>query len=221
MNDPATEVVTDEERELVAELVRTFANTNFRSIIDDAQDVIKEKQEAVTDEFYDDYIKYVFRVAEGEDERRARSLVGDGVMPPDDADGDDTRLFSVDLMNRLIFINFLEDKRIVRPDLLRTILDTYESGVYPQTMYKSFFDPLFYDVFNGKEDERESQIEDIDLYSEIPYLNGGLFRLELSNDSDVDERGFNVRDRNVDRRGRVSLGVVSPLKWVPSVPIFR
>jgi type I restriction-modification system DNA methylase subunit len=193
-NDPATEVVTDEERELVAELVRTFANTNFRSIIDDAQDVIKEKQEAVTDEFYDDYIKYVFGVAEGEDERRARSLVGDGVMPPDDADGDDTRLFSVDLMNRLIFIKFLEDKRIVRPDLLSTILDTYESGVYPQTMYKSFFDPLFYDVFNEKEDERESHIEDIDLYSEIPYLNGGLFRPELSNDSDVDERGFNVRD---------------------------
>ncbi|SFR54860.1 Eco57I restriction-modification methylase domain-containing protein [Halorubrum sodomense] len=193
-NDPATEVVTDDERELVAELVRTFANTNFRSIIDDAQDVIKEKQEAVTDEFYDDYIKYVFGVAEGEDERRARSLVGDGVMPPDDADGDDTRLFSVDLMNRLIFIKFLEDKRIVRPDLLRTILDTYESGVYPQTMYKSFFDPLFYDVFNEKEDQRESHIEDIDLYSEIPYLNGGLFRPELSNDSDVDERGFNVRD---------------------------
>ncbi|OYR80174.1 hypothetical protein DJ72_12895, partial [Halorubrum distributum] len=193
-NDPATEVVTDEERELVAELVRTFANTNFRSIIDDAQDVIKEKQEAVTDEFYDDYIKYVFGVAEGEDERRARSLVGDGVMPPDDADGDDTRLFSVDLMNRLIFIKFLEDKRIVRPDLLSTILDTYESGVYPQTMYKSFFDPLFYDVFNEKEDERESHIEDIDLYSGIPYLNGGLFRPELSNDSDVDERGFNVRD---------------------------
>lgn len=193
-NDPATEVVTDEERELVAELVRTFANTNFRSIIDDAQDVIKEKQEAVTDEFYDDYIKYVFGVAEGEDERRARSLVGDGVMPPDDADGDDTRLFSVDLMNRLIFIKFLEDKRIVRPDLLRTILDTYESGVYPQTMYKSFFDPLFYDVFNEKEDQRESHIEDIDLYSEIPYLNGGLFRPELSNDSNVDERGFNVRD---------------------------
>jgi len=31
----------------------------------------QEKQEAITDEFYDDYIKYVFGVAGGEDERRA------------------------------------------------------------------------------------------------------------------------------------------------------
>lgn len=190
------DAVSDEERELVAELIRTFNFDNFRSIIDDAQEVLKEKQEAITDEFYDDYIRYVFGVDEGSvsDERRARSLVGDGVIAPDEADGDDTRLFSVELMNRLIFIKFLEDKRIVRPDLLRTILDTYEDGVYPQTMYKSFFDPLFYDVMNVKSDERESHVNDIELYSEIPYLNGGLFRPELSADSDVDERGFNVRD---------------------------
>jgi len=86
------------------------------------------------------------------------------------------------------------DKRIVRPDLLRTIVDTYENGVHPQTMYKAFFDPLFYDVMNVKEDERESHVRDIELYSDIPYLNGGLFRPELSTDSNVDERNFNVRD---------------------------
>ncbi|CDK39652.1 Eco57I restriction-modification methylase domain-containing protein [Halorubrum sp. AJ67] len=191
-----TDAVPEEERELVAELIQTFDFDNFRSIIDDAQEVLKEKQEAITDEFYDDYIRYVFGVDEGDvdGERRARSLVGDGVIPPDEADGDDTRLFSVELMNRLIFIKFLEDKRIVRPDLLRTIVDTYEDGVYPQTMYKSFFDPLFYDVMNVKSDERESHVDDIELYSDIPYLNGGLFRPELSADSDVDERGFNVRD---------------------------
>ncbi len=192
---PPTDVVSDEGRELVARLIQTFEYHNFRSIIDDARDVIKEKQEEITDEFYDDYIRVVFGVDEDvDDERRSRSLVGDGIVLPDDASGDDTRLFSVDLMNRLIFIKFLEDKRIVRSDLLETIVDTYESGIYPQTMYKSFIDPLFYDVFNEKEDERESQIRDIELYSGIPYLNGGLFRPELSTDSDVDEREFDVRD---------------------------
>jgi len=191
-----TDAVSEDERELVAELIRTFNFDNFRSIIDDAQEVLKEKQEAITDEFYDDYIRYVFGVDDGDvdGERRARSLVGDGVIAPDEADGDDTRLFSVELMNRLIFIKFLEDKQIVRSDLLRTIVDTYEDGVYPQTLYKSFFDPLFYDVMNVKQDEREEHVDDIALYSEIPYLNGGLFRPELSADSDIDERGFNVRD---------------------------
>lgn len=190
------DAVSDDERELVAQLIQTFDFDNFRSIIDDAQDVLKEKQEAITDEFYDDYIRYVFGVDEGSvgDERRARSLVGDGVVAPDEADGDDTRLFSVELMNRLIFIKFLEDKRIVRPDLLRTIVETYENGIYPQSMYKSLFDPLFYDVMNVKPESRSKQINSISLYDEVPYLNGGLFRPELSNDSDVDERQFDVQD---------------------------
>jgi len=189
-----TDAVSEGDRERVATLIRTFAYDNFRSIVDDAQAVIKEKQEAITDEFYDDYIKYVFGVAEGEDERRARSLVGDGVQPPSDASGDETRLFSVDLMNRLIFIKFLEDKEIVRSGLLSTIVETYEDGIYPQSLYKSFFDPLFYDVLNVKPDERSDQVSDIDLYAEIPYLNGGLFRPELNSDSDVDERQFDVQD---------------------------
>ncbi|TKX87623.1 hypothetical protein EXE43_02160 [Halorubrum sp. SS5] len=189
-----TDAVTDDDRERIATLIRSFSYENFRSIVDDAQEVIKEKQEAITDEFYDDYIKYVFGVAEGEDERRARSLVGDGVQPPPDASGDETRLFSVDLMNRLIFIKFLEDKEIVRPGLLSTIVETYEDGIYPQSLYKSFFDPLFYDVLNVKPDERSDQVSDIDLYAEIPYLNGGLFRPELNSNSDVDERQFDVQD---------------------------
>ncbi|GAA0676181.1 hypothetical protein GCM10009020_24990 [Natronoarchaeum mannanilyticum] len=189
---PPTEAVTEEERELVARLIRTFDYDNFLSIIDDAREVIKRKQEEITDEFYDDYIQTVFGVTdEADSERRARSLVGDGIIPPDEADGDDVRLFSVDLMNRLIFIKFLEDKQIVRPDLLTTIIDTYDDGIYPQSLYKSFFDPLFYDILNVKPEERESPI---DLYSEIPYLNGGLFRPELDSSSDVDERGFDVRD---------------------------
>ena len=193
-NSAPTDAIGEEGRARIAKLVRTFSKDNFQAIVDDAQEVIKRKQEAITDEFYDDYIKYVFGVAEGEDDRRARSLVGEGVIPPSVASGDDTRLFSVDLMNRLIFIKFLEDKGLVRSDLLRTIVETYEDGVYPQSMYESFFDPLFYDVFNVKPDARSDQVEEVDLYAEIPYLNGGLFRPELHTDGDVNEREFDVQD---------------------------
>ncbi len=193
-NGPPTEVVSEEGREQVAELIRTFNFENFCSIIDDAQDVIKQKQEAITDEFYDDYIKYVFGVTKGNEERRARSLVGDGVEAPPEATGDDTRLFSVDLMNRLIFIKFLEDKHIVRPDLLSTLVETYDPSIHPQSLYETYFDPLFYEVLNKKSEKRSSQVENIDLYEGIPYLNGGLFRPELGTDNDIDEREFDVRD---------------------------
>lgn len=189
-----TEVLTDEERELVAELIRSFGYQNFRSVVEDARDVIKRKQKAVTEEFYDDYLKYVFGVVEGEDERRARSLVGDGVIPPDNATGDDTRLFSVELMNRLIFIKFLEDKRIVNPRLLESLVETYDPSIHTQSLYKTYFNPLFYDVLNKKEGERPPNVENVELYSDIPYLNGGLFRPELNDESEVDGRDFDVED---------------------------
>jgi len=102
----------------------------------------KEKQEAITDEFYDDYVRLVFGIgAEDDEERRSRSLVGGGIMPPEQASGDDVRLFSVHLMNRLIFVKFLEDKKIVRPDLLNTIKQVYDNGMYPQTFYQTFLEP--------------------------------------------------------------------------------
>jgi len=194
---PPTEVISDDERAFIATLLRTFNYDNFSSIIDDAREVIKEKQDEITDEFYDDYIRVVFGVQEDSDDRRARrarSLIGDGIVPPDEADGDEVRLFAVDLMNRLIFVKFLEDRHIVQPDLLNVLSDTYESGIYPQSLYKTFLDPLFYDVFNEKPDKRDPQVADLDVYEEIPYLNGGLFRPELSGDSDLDEREFDVRD---------------------------
>jgi len=189
-----TAALSDEQRELVSTLLRTFEYGNFVSIIDDARAVIKRKQEAITDEFYQDYIEIVFGVEEGTDDRRARSLIGEGIVSPDAADGDDVRLFAVDLMNRLIFIKFLEDKRIVRPDLLDTLAKTYEDGIYPQSLYETFLDPLFYDAFNAKPDDRESGIENIEVFADIPYLNGGLFRPELDGTAAIDERDFDVRD---------------------------
>jgi len=192
--DPPTEVLSEDQRELVKDLLRAFEYDNFVSIIDDARRVIKQKEEEITDDFYDDYIETVFGVTDDDDgDRSARSLVGEGIVAPDAADGDDVRLFAVDLMNRLIFIKFLEDKHIVRPGLLNTISETYDDGIYPQSLYKSFLDPLFYDVLNEKP-EPDQHVEDIDLYSGIPYLNGGLFRPELNGSSEVSERDFDVRD---------------------------
>ena len=161
-NRPVEEIAEDHYDVLESFLV-TFKFENFTAIATDARRIIKETQKSITDEFYDDYIRYVFGVVtedvDVDEERAARSLIGDGVISPDDAEPDETRLFAVKVMNRLIFIKFLEDKHIVRPDLLQTIKSTYDDGVYPDTLYKTFIEKLFFDVMNTKADARSTQIE--------------------------------------------------------------
>jgi type I restriction-modification system DNA methylase subunit len=190
--EPPGEVVFDADRERVTRLIRTFEFENFVSIAGDARQVIKRKQEEITDEFYDDYIRYVFGIVD-EDEETPRSLVGDGVVKPEDATEDDARLFAVELMNRLIFIKFLEDKSLVQPDLLRTLKETYEDGMYAGSLYDEFLQRLFYDVMNKKPENRPPQVNNIDLFADIPYLNGGLFRPTIDGEN-FDEDDFDVRN---------------------------
>ncbi|WP_135852646.1 Eco57I restriction-modification methylase domain-containing protein [Halorussus salinus] len=186
------EAVFDADRERVANLLRTFEFENFVSIAVEARQVIKRTQEEITDEFYDDYIRYVFGIVD-EDEETPRSLIGDGVVKPDGATEDDARLFAVELMNRLVFIKFLEDKAIVHPDLLQTLTDAYEDGMHTGSLYDDFIKPLFYDVMNEKPDQRPPTVQDIEVFEDIPYLNGGLFRPSLGGD-EFDEEDFDVRN---------------------------
>lgn len=191
--DPPIEALDEEHIETVKDFYRTFAHPNFLSIAGEAREIIKETQKSITDEFYDTYISAVFGVRKG-DTRSERSLIGDGVVPPEDATGEDSRLFAVKLMNRLIFIKFLEDKHIVQEDLLSEIVDTYENGIYPDSMYETFIDRLLFDVMNVRPETRRQKLKSIDLFEGIPYLNGGLFRPHLGENSEVDERQFDVRD---------------------------
>jgi type I restriction-modification system DNA methylase subunit len=186
---PLAEAVFEADLEHINTLVRTFEFSNFRAISGEARQVIRRKQKEITDEFYDDYIQYVFGVV-NESEETPRSLTHEGVISPSGAKADDTRLFSVELMNRLIFIKFLEDKGIVRSDLLQSILDTYEDGLYTDSLYSEFLQPLFYDVLNERPNKRSNQIQNIDLFDDIPYLNGGLFRASIEHDGSEDREAF-------------------------------
>jgi hypothetical protein len=174
--DPPEAVVSERDGERVTRLLRTFAFENFVSIATDARQVIERKQAEITDDFYDDYTRYVFGIV-GEDERSSRSLVGegDGVVAPDGATTEDERLFAVELMNRLLFIKFLEDKGVVEPDLLRTLAETYESGVYGGSFYEEFLKRLFYDVMNRKPADRSPNFRNIDLFERVPISTAGSF----------------------------------------------
>jgi type I restriction-modification system DNA methylase subunit len=192
--DAPHEVVFDADRKRVARLLRTFEFENFVSIAGEARQVIRQKQEEITDEFYEDYIRYVFGIVD-DDERTPRSLIGDGVVKPDAATEDDARLFAVELMNRLIFIKFLEDRAIVHPDLLRTLKETYENGIYGGSLYEEFFQRLFYEVMNKRPEQRPNTVQNIDLFEGIPYLNSGLFRPTIGgDDEEFREEDFDVRN---------------------------
>ncbi len=79
--------------------------------------------------------------------------------------------FAFTFLGRLIFVYFLLRKGWVegQKDYLRKfVLDKNNSN-----LYRSFFEPLFFDVFATKEVDRKQEIKN--KYKNTPYLNGGLF----------------------------------------------
>lgn len=184
----------DSLREILSEYVRAFEWENFRSIAGEARQIIKQRKEKITDEFYDDYVRLVFGYREDEEKPAARSLIGEGIIAPDEASGDDVRLFAVELMNRLIFIKFLEDKGLVVETLLRDLQEDHESSMSPDSLYKTYLEPLFFGVLDERPSDRSERVKNIQLYSDVPYLDGGLFRPQKENSGAFDEEAFDVRD---------------------------
>lgn len=152
--------------------------------------LMEEEKDRITNSFYREYVAQVFGFdADGKPTNNA--CLVNSVRSPSGHEKD-RGLFSVVLMNRLIFIKFLEEKHIVLPDLLVRVLKAYRESESPSTFYNTFLKPLFYDVFNKSLANRSSSVRVSDLYSNIPYLNGGLFRESIKNETlfDVDDNGL-------------------------------
>ena len=180
---------------LLERFIRAFGFENFVAVASEAKRKIDDSKSAATAEFYDQYVRRVFGVLEeGEDERTAFSLVEDGIIAPEAANGDDERLFAVELMNRLIFVKFLEDRGLVPADLLADLADTYNPSTYPQSLYETFLEPLFFGVLDERPSERSEQIQQVGFYTDVPYLNGGLFRPHENTERGFTDESFDVRD---------------------------
>lgn len=119
--DPVEDVLSTKDIAVLHDFIRAFHFANFRIIASGVQAVIRQKQKTISEEFYDEYIQIVFGILDEDTEGRdtERCLVGDGIIAPDGTSSEDRRLFAVDLMNRLIFIQFLEDTGIVHETLLK------------------------------------------------------------------------------------------------------
>lgn len=136
---------------------------------------IEEEREAISKKFYNDYVRYVFGFDEKGQRVRGTYLLKE-VIPPSNVANDESNLFAVIFMNRVLFIKFLEEMEIVSKNLLKNLLDKYKSSGSASGFYEAYLKALFYEVFNKGKESRRTVVTTNPLYKEIPYLNGGLFR---------------------------------------------
>ena len=151
-----------------------FAYDNIIDASDEFTRILEGKRQNVTSKFYQDYILYVFGYDAKNDTHR-KSLLSTLKAPLHTSD-DNKRLFVMTLMSRLIFLKFLEDKRLIRQKFLLNLLKSYQDNRIPSSFYKTYLQPVFYDVLNTPLDKREQKILEMPEFENIPYLNGGLFR---------------------------------------------
>lgn len=187
--DPVEDVLDGEDLEVLETFYEAFYFDNFTSIAAGVQSIIRKKKQEVSAAFYDEYIELVFGIIDEDSDGRDtdRCLVGDGIEEPtaityeysDSEVEEQRRVFAVQLMNRLVFIKFLEDTGIVGESLLSEVKDAHESGDHLNDFYQTFIEPLIYDVFNTPKGKRRDKIQERPEYQDIPYLNGGLFRENL------------------------------------------
>ena len=138
--------------------------------------------ERVTARFFADY-RQVF----GQTER----LIGESNPS---LDADDLRMFTQTLMNRLLFVRFLERKGWLtfndRHDYLQAL---HAAGdVDGKSLYRSRLRPLFFDALAKLEADRPPGTAD--RIGDVPFLNGGLFEPTA-----LDEEVVDVPDVAFDR----------------------
>ena len=89
---------------------------------------------------------------------------------------DDLRWYAAVLINRLMFIWFLQEKEFLdgNKHYLQDRLAAHRTAARGQSFYKAFLCPLFFRGFAlERTDANRPQIEDD--FGRVPYLNGGLF----------------------------------------------
>lgn len=141
-------------------------------------------------DFYELYIELIF--GESDEYSYSTCLMKD-IISPQSASDQDKRLFGINLMNRLIFIKFLEIRGILTEGFLTNRVNDYESNSTDivGNLYETQIQPVFYKLLNTRPEDREAKYQDDSKwFSDVPYLNGGLFRESIEN-----ERQYIVNDR--------------------------
>lgn len=175
----------DEAFKVINEFYYAFSSKYVYKYIDDYVNLVELKREEVTSSFYKDFLKLIFGYVEiGKEIKKidGNNYLIANITPKND----DVILnkFAIIFMNRLFFIKFMEDKDLIEKSFLNNLWKKYcDSGIVGN-FYKSYIMPIFYNVLNTPVNQRIKN-----LYDEIPYLNGGLFRENIEN-----EKNYNIAD---------------------------
>lgn len=182
------EVEIEEEVRKFAELFEVESFERF--VTKTAPKELRDSRQRDVEEFYQLYIEYLFGESDEYDEP---TCLMDDIQAPHNPPNHDRRKFAVTLMNRLLFIKFLEKKEVVPEGILIDRVKVYEENgdEFTGNFYESQIKPLFYKLFNRDLDERESKHK-TGWFTEIPYLNGGLFRPNVKRELD-----YHVEDRTL------------------------
>lgn len=177
--------------DLLEEFVEVFETDAFnRLLTKTAPKELRDLRKNSIEEFYDLYIELLF--GEGEEDHGYETTLMDDLKPPTEAEESDNRMFAITLMNRLLFIKFLETKGVLDEEFLQQRVDAYEAikDDLAGNLYQTQLKPLFYELFNTpKGEDRDSKYQ-TGWFDDVPYLNGGLFRENIEAES-----AYDVQDR--------------------------
>ncbi|MEM5833912.1 MAG: DNA methyltransferase, partial [Candidatus Aenigmatarchaeota archaeon] len=151
--------------------------------------------ERVTKEFFEDYKRIFFKIR---DELRKQGI-----------SKSDSHEFALQLLNRIMFIYFIAKKGWLNKDkrFMKTFWNSYKEEVKKgnakkDTFYSVWLKNLFFKAFNNRQNEIKDLPEYwIKVFSNFPYLNGGLFlenrldKLDVKLNDDLFLEIFEVFDK--------------------------
>ena len=140
--------------------------------------------EAVTREFFNRY-------------KEVLNAVKNDLLKQRRADEQTAHAFTQQLLNRLMFIYFIQKKGWLEKNLhfIKNLLVKYQRlGPDSEGFYGAWMEPLFFYSFNKKTIPSKYELpkDVIEIYSKMPFLNGGLFTR-----NELDDVGFKVKDSHM------------------------
>ena len=166
--------------------------------ISDCEDLKKRFSiEVVNKEFYQDIQKMFYRLIGGNfsDGHRTQAYPPE-LKLPGTIDNKVIQEFGVRLIGRLVFCWFLRKKKssyglaLIPEELL-------SSSAVKENYYHKVIEPLFFQLLNTKIDKRREEYQ-VEPYSFIPFLNGGLFDPNLHKDFyDIDDNGVSLHQNTL------------------------
>lgn len=173
---------------ILRDFVAVFQHDSFNELLTKAPHEIQDKRKKSVEDFYDLYVELLF--GKGKKHDYETTLISDVKAPPD-ATEIEKKVFCITLVNRLLFVKFLEEKGVLETGFLHSLWERYRDSrdELAGDFYATQIKPLFYDLLNSPIEERSPKHR-MGWFDKIPYLNGGLFRENVRRETE-----YEVSDR--------------------------